>query len=70
MDDFDVKVLESDGIIRESPGIHLVDKKWGLGDGSDSDHDSEANFWHGVRKRHETVTSTNIEVSLGNGFFL
>ena len=62
MDDLDGKALESSGIIQESPGIHLIDKKWGLRDGGDSEYDSEANFRHGGRKRHE-------EVSLGHEFF-
>jgi len=68
MDDLNGEAPESSGIIRESSGIHLVDKKWGLRDESDSEHDSEANFRHGC-KRHETVTPTNIGVSLGDDFF-
>jgi len=69
MDDLDVKVPESSGIIRESPSIRLVDKKRGLSDGSDSKHDSEANFRHERCKRHKTATPTNIGVSLGSDFF-
>ena len=69
MDDLDVKASESDSIIRESPGIHLVDKKWGLSDESGSVYDSEANFWRGGYKRHKTITPTNIGVNLRNEFF-
>ena len=69
MDDLDGKEPESDGIIRESLGIRLIDKKWGLRDGSDSEYDSEANFKHGAHKRHETITPTNIGVILGDDFF-
>jgi len=47
MDNLDVKAPESDGIIQESPGIHLVGKKWGLRDESDSEHKSKVNFRHG-----------------------
>jgi len=61
MDDLDVKVRESCGIIRESLGIHLIDKRWDLSDESDSEHDSKANFKHGRHKRHETVTSQILE---------
>jgi len=68
MDDLYVDVPKSGCIIRESPGIRLIDNKWGLRDRSDSEHDSEANFRHGGRKRHETITPTNIEVSLGDDF--
>jgi len=32
------------GIIQESPGIRLVDKKRGLRDKSNSEHDFEVNF--------------------------
>ena len=53
----------------ESPGIRLIDKKRGLRDRSDSDYDSEANFKHEWRKRHETITPTNMGVSLGDDFF-
>ena len=44
MDDLYGKAPKSSGVIRESPGIHLIDKKWGLRDESDSECDSEANF--------------------------
>jgi len=69
-DDLDGKVLESGGIIRQSPGIHLIDKKWALRDEIDSEYYSEANFRHGGRKRKETITPTNIGVSLRGDFFL
>ena len=65
----DGKALEFDGIIRESSRIHLIDKKQGLRDGSNSEYDSEANFRHGGRKRHETITPTNIGVGLRDDFF-
>ena len=35
------KALEPCGTIRESHGIYLADKKHGLIDGSDSEHDGE-----------------------------
>jgi len=60
---------ESGGIIQESPGIRPIDKKWGLRDGSDSKYDFEVNFRHGGRKRCETMTPTNIRMSLGDNFF-
>jgi len=44
MDDLDVEAPEFGGIIRESPGIHLVNKKWDLRDRSNSEHDSKAYF--------------------------
>jgi len=69
MDDLDGKALKSDGIIRGSFGIRLVDKKWGLIDGSNSEHDPEANFRHRGCTRHETVIPINIGVSLRDGFF-
>jgi len=69
MDDLDSKVPESGGIIRESPGIHLIEKKQGLRDMSDSEYDFEANFRHGGRKRRETVTPTTFGGSLGDDFF-
>jgi len=68
MDDLYVKAPKFGGIIRESPSIHFVYKKWGLRDGSDSEHDSEANFKHGGHKRHETVP-TDIGLSLEDDFF-
>jgi len=46
MDDLDGKAPKSDDIIRESPGIPLVNWKWGLREESDSEHDFEANFRH------------------------
>jgi len=69
MDDLDNKAPESDGIIRESPGIHLIEKKRGLRHGSDSEYDSEANFRHGGQKRRETMTLTTVRGSLGDNFF-
>ena len=60
MDDLDIKALESGGSFQESFYIHLINKKQGLSDGSDSEHDSEANFEHEGCKRHEIVTPTNI----------
>ena len=69
MEDLDVEAPEFSGIIRESPGIRLVDKKRGLRDESDSKHDCEANFRHEGCKRHKTVTPTNIRVSLSDDFF-
>jgi len=39
-----------------------------LRDGSDSEHDFGANFRHGGRKRHNTITPTNIGVSLEDDF--
>ena len=69
MDDLDGKAPESGGIIRESPGIQLIAKKRGLRDGSHSEYDFETNFRHGEHKRHETITCTNIGVSLGDYFF-
>ena len=68
MDDLDGKAPESGGIIQESPSIRLIDKKCGLRDECDNEYDSEANFRHGWRKGHETITPTNIEVSLGDDF--
>ena len=56
-------------VASESPSIRLVDKTRALRDGSDSEHDSEANFRHGARKRHETGTPINIGVNLGVNFF-
>jgi len=47
MNDFDSKAPESDGIIRKSPDIHLIEKKRGLRDGSNSEYDFKANFKHG-----------------------
>jgi len=69
MDDLDSKVPESGGIIRESPGIHLIEKKRGLRDRSDSEYDFEANFRHGGHKRRETITPTTFGGSLGDDFF-
>ena len=69
MDEFNVQALESCGTIRESPDICLVDKKWGLTDGSDIKHDSEANFKHGGCKRRKIVTPIDIGVSLVDDFF-
>jgi len=62
----DDKVPETDGIIRESPDIHLIEKKRGR---SDSEYDSEANFRHGGCKRCETMTPTAVGGSLGDDFF-
>jgi len=70
MDDLDVKLPESGSIIRESLRIRLVNNKWGLRDRSDSEHDLEANFRHRGLKRYETVTPTNIGVSLGDDFLM
>ena len=69
IDNLNGKVPESSGTIRGSPGIHLIDRKWGLRDGSHNEHDSEVNFKHGGRKRHETITPTYIRVSLEDDFF-
>ena len=69
MDDLDGKAPESDDIIRRSLGIRLVDKKRGLRDWSDSDNDFEANLRLGGRNKHETITPTNVGVSLGDDFF-
>jgi len=67
--DLDGKAAEFGGIIRESLGIHLIHEKRDLTDGSDSNYDSEANIRHGGRKRHETITLTNIGVCLRDDFF-
>jgi len=69
MDDLDGKAPESGGIIQESPSIRLIDKKCGLRDECDNEYDSEANFRHGWRKGHETITPTNIGVSFRDDFF-
>jgi len=69
MDDLDSTAPESGGIIRESPGIRLIEKKWGLRDVSDSEYDSDANFRHGGRKRPETMTPTTFKGSLRDEFF-
>ena len=47
MDDLNVNAPKSSGTTRESPNIHLIDKKQCLVDGSDSEHDFEVNFKHG-----------------------
>jgi len=60
---------ESSGTIRESPGLRLVNKKWGLTDGSNNEHDFEANSRYGGPKRRETVSPIDIRVSLGDDFF-
>jgi len=44
-------------------------KKHGLTDGSDSEHDFEANFRHRGCKRHKIVTPTDIGVRLRDDFF-
>ena len=53
----------------ESLGICPVDKEQDFRDGSDNEHDSKANFRRAGRKRHLSVTPTNIGVSLGEEFF-
>jgi len=69
MDDSDGKAPQSGGIIRESPSIHLIDRKQSLGDESDCEYDSEANFRHEGCKRYETITPTNIGEPLRDDFF-
>jgi len=68
MDDLDAKESKSD--VRESPSIHLVDKKYRLRDVSDNEHDFEVNFRHGGHKGHETGTPIDIGGSLGDEFFM
>jgi len=51
------------------PSVLLI-KNGALNDGSDSQHDSEAKFVHGGRKRHETLTPTNIRLSLRDTFLI
>ena len=70
MDDLDGKASKSNGIIREPPDIRLVNEKWGLRDGSDSEHNFEANSRHEGCKRHATITPTNIGVSLEMTFLM
>ena len=69
MDDLGAKAPESSDIIQGSSGIPLMDKKQGLRDGNDSEHDSETNFRHEGRKKRETMTHTIIEGGLGDDFF-
>ena len=68
-DDLDGKTPEFGGITRKSPGIRLIDKKQGLRDESDNEYDSEAKFRHEGRKRRETITPSNVGVSLGDDLF-
>jgi len=63
------KAPESDDMIRESPGMHLLDKERGLRDRSNSEYYSEANFRHGGCKKRETITPKNVGGNLGDDFF-
>ena len=69
MDDLDGKAPESSDIIRGSPGIPLMDKKWCLRDGSGNESDFETNVKHAGHKKHETMTPTIVGGSLGDDFF-
>ena len=69
MDDLDSKAPESGGIIGESPSIRLIEKKRSVGDRSESEYDSEANFRNGGRKRCEAMTPTTVGRRLGDDFF-
>ena len=68
MDDLDGQAAQSLGIIRESLGIRPIDMTRNLINGSDSEYDSETNFRHEGRKRHGTITPTNIAMGRGYDF--
>jgi len=70
MDDLDGKAPESGVTIQESPSIRPIHKKQALRDGSDSEYDFKANFRHGGCQRCETITLTNIRISLGDDFLM
>jgi len=68
MEDLDAEAPKSCDATRVSLGIRLADKKRGLADGSNIEHDLEVNFKHQGHKTYKVVIPKDIRLSLREDF--